>query len=215
MFTITIWLKIITAVDVDKAGGEMGPADLKFVRDAAAAATPRLKNYLTRIIAAMKPPKPFKANVGLDPTDEQVGARDVVVYLTTSSLARSFAARNKITLAGGSANGQTAPFDQGALSEIFIPAIRHLGPTVAAAGIVTANLAIHEIAHNKCAADPSLDPEAHVHANGGGGLLGKPIMPAMIKTGDLSGPNATYMAQRIDRQVPQLTSYLFSERLGF
>jgi hypothetical protein len=216
VFTITTWLKIIRETDLDKAGSNLSPAEQKFIEDAAVAAAPLLKTYLTQIIGATTPRKPLKADVRLNPNDDQVEPKDALVYVTTASLARSFATRNNITLLGGSANGQTAPFAQGVLSEIFIPAIRNKSRNQQEAGVVLANLAIHEIAHNKCAFDPTVaDPNAHVHDHGGDGLLAKLVMPAMVRQKGLSPANIAYMAQRIDRAVPQFTTYLLSTKYGF
>lgn len=63
-----------------------------------------LKCYLERILFAAHLGSHL-AQVKSDPTMEQVGAADMVVYITTSSLARAFAFRNNYSLSGGSADG--------------------------------------------------------------------------------------------------------------
>ena len=102
------------------------------------------------------------------------------------------------------------------MSEIYIPSIKQYGNDAAQRGTVLANLAIHEIAHNKCCADPTItNQNDFVHQNGGSGLLGNPIMPALLRSGSLNRDNISFIASRIGRQVPQLTSYLFSTQLVF
>jgi hypothetical protein len=216
MQTITIWLKTIQDTDITKGGSSLSAGDLSLLQRAIGIGSKVLQRYLSQIISAARLAGSFQANVGLDPNDDQVGNSDALVYLTTSSLARDFAARNSYILSGGSADGATAPFPEGALSEIYIPSIKRHGSDDVHRGTVLANLAIHEIAHNKCCADPTIpNQNDYVHQNGGGGLLGLPIMPALLRSGGLNATNISFMAPRIGKQVPQLTSYLFSARLGF
>ena len=216
MQTITIWLKTIQETDITKAGSTLSAGDPHLLALAIGIGSKVLKGYLTQILSAAGLVASYQAQVGLDPNDDQVGDKDVLVYITTASLAREFAARKSYTLSGGSPDGMTAPFSEGALSEIFIPSIKRHGNDDTQRGKVLANLAIHEIAHNKCCADPSVaNQDDYVHQNGGGGLLGKPIMPALLRSGSLNRDNISFMASRIGRQVPQFTFYLFSTRLGF
>jgi len=212
----TIWLKTIQATDLTKANSSLSADDLQLLQHALVLGAKVLKGYLGQIIAAARLGGSNLAEVKLDPTDSQVGSSDMLVYITTSSLARDFAARNNYTLSGGSPDGITAPFPEGALSEIFFPSIKRYGSDDTHRGTVLANLAIHEIAHNKCCGDPSIaNQNDYVHQNGGGGLLGLPIMPALLRGGSLNAANISFIASRIGNAVPQLKSYLVSSQLGF
>jgi hypothetical protein len=214
MSPLTIWLKLMKDSDLTK--GATSAADLDLMTQAIPISVRVLKGYLDQIFRAAGLALHL-AQVKADPTMEQVGGADALVYVTPKSLSRSFADRNNLPLRESSAPGRTVDFPQGALSEIFIQTIRSQGGDALHCGNVLANLAIHEIAHNKCIGDPNvLDQDAFVHQNGGGALFGKPIMPALLRSsGSLSPDNIKFIAPRIARSVPQFRFFLPSTRLGF
>ena len=216
MPVLTIWLKTIQAGNLTTAGSTISANDLAMVQAALPFGSAELKRYLRQIIGVAGLGGSYSAEVKLEPNDDQIGGGDLLVYLTTSSLARAFATSFNYTLPPTHGpSGLTVNFPEGVVSEIYIPTIRDHGRDDTQRGKVLANLAIHEIAHNKCCREPTIpDPNDYVHANGGGGVLAERLMPGTLHV-DLNATNISFMARRIGRQVPQLTSYLFSSRLGF
>ena len=94
MQTVTIWLKTIQETDITKAGSTLSAADQHLLPLAIGIGSRVLKGYLTQIISAARLTASYQADVGLEPNDDQVGDKDVLVYITTASLAREFATRN-------------------------------------------------------------------------------------------------------------------------
>jgi len=216
MPVLRAWIKTIDSADVSKAGG-LPSQETQMLRDTAAAASVVLKSYLDRCLRRI-PSTPFsQAQVGIDPTSSQVGPKDLLVHLTQSSLIRSVAARQNFQIAGGgiSPGGGTVDFPQGVLSEVYWITVKNMGNGAASRGTVLANLAIHEIAHNKCQRIPNLDPVSEVHGNGGGGLFATGINRALASGGTLLPDNEKFLAKYLGRDVPQYSSWLFNPDLGF
>ena len=168
----------------------------------------RLRNYLDKIISATRPKAFTNSVVGFDPNPGDVQPKDVLVYLVRASLIAQYA-EGRYTLAGGGGapGGRTAPFSEGVLSEVYLQRIASLAPPDQAASI--ANAAIHEIAHNKFYGMPEIaDYNMHVHVNCGGGILSAGIMPALLRTGDLTAENARALAPALAHDQTQLQTYL-------
>jgi hypothetical protein len=177
----------------------------------------RLKRYVDKILGHMSPQTFSHSTVLFDPNYGDVGARDLLVYLVQASILRNWAAYNQIEIVGGhiGAGGATAPFAQGVLSEVYVPTITRHGKTPAEQGVVLANLAIHEMAHNKHQFLAGIDPLLEVHTNCGGGLMAGNVMPALLRTGDLTDANAKPLAKVFGRDVNQFRAYLYSEEAGY
>lgn len=108
-----------------------------------------------------------------------------------------------------SPGGATATFaDRSTLSEVYWPYVKKQKD--GAKHIALANLAFHEFAHNKY---DGTGQDAHL--DGGGGILGKPVMPAAISGSSPNGDNEKFMASILSRQVPQSMCGLYSEELGY
>lgn len=210
------WIKTIDAADVSKSG-DLSSQEIQMLRDTAAAGAVVLKGYLDRCLRRIRSSPFSQAQVGVDPASSQVGPKDVLVHLTQSSLIRSVAERQNLQIvgAGMSPGGGTVDFSQGVLSEVYWVRVKNLGNDAPSRGKVLANLAIHEIAHNKCQRIPNLDPVSEVHGNGGGGLLATGVTPALARMGTLLPANEQFLAKYLARDVPQYSFWLFNPGLGF
>jgi hypothetical protein len=150
------WIKVIDVPDVSKTD-PFASGELTSITDAANAGATALKVYLDHCIKRMSPKVFTQAQVKLNPTSSQVESTDVLIHLTQSSVIRSSAASQDLTIQGGgnSPGGGTAEFPQGVLCEVFWMRVKNSGATAADRGKAFANLAIHELAHNKCVGVPS------------------------------------------------------------
>jgi hypothetical protein len=196
------------------------PGDQRQAADAAASfAARRLNGYLSKVLGKVKGTPFSSASVGLNPTSASLGPKDLLVYVGgKGGLTSGFANTMGIELSGGGGGivgGRTAAFDQGVLSEVDWPFIANNGRIASERGMMLANQAFHEFAHNKCNGDPHLDPENEVHLNGGGGLFGKPVMPAMLKSGEPNPANLKFIAKYLGLSVRQFPYYLYSDDLGY
>jgi hypothetical protein len=216
MAVFKAWIKVIEVPDVSKTD-PFAPGELAMLNDAATAGASVLKVYLDRCVKRMSPKAFTQAQVGISPTSSQIGSTDVVIHLTQSSVIRSSAAWQNLTIQGGgnAPGGATAEFPQGALSEVFWIRVKNSGKTATDRGKALANLAIHELAHNKCIGIPGQNFVQDVHTNGGGGLFDTSVSPALVKMGDLNTANEQFLAGVLARPVKQYVSWLFSDELGF
>ena len=216
MAVFQAWIKVIDVPDVSKTD-PFASGELTLITDAASAGAKVLKVYLDRCIKRMFPKVFTQAQVNLNPTSSQIGSTDVLIHLTQSSVIRSSAASQNLTIQGGgnSPGGGTAEFPQGVLCEVFWIRVKNSGKTAADRGKAFANLAIHELAHNKCVGIHSKNFLQDVHVNGGGGLFATSVSPALVKMGDLNTANEQFLAKVLGRPVKQYTSWLFSDEYGF
>jgi hypothetical protein len=165
----------------------------------------RLKSYFDRIIQKMNPQIFNGSKFGATPVAKGVTDLDLLVYVVTSSIILAVDPTQTIHSPGGA----TAIFADGTtLSEVYWPFIKKQKD--GAKHIALANLAFHEFAHNKYGG-----PADDVHVNGGGGILGRPVMPAAISGSHPNLDNETFMASILDRHVQQSTCGLYSEELGY
>jgi hypothetical protein len=165
----------------------------------------RLKSYFDRIIPKMKRQIFNGSKFGNAPVAGGVTDLDLLVYVVTGSLIVAVDPTATIHSPGGA----TATFADGTtLSEVYWPYINKQKD--GAKHIALANLAFHEFAHNKYG-----PPADEVHINGGGGILGNPVMPAAISGSQPNPDNETFMASILDRHVQQSKCGLFSDELGF
>jgi hypothetical protein len=169
------------------------------------AAAMRLKSYFDRIIQKMNPKTFSGSQFGTTPAAGSVTDLDLLVYVVTGSVITAVDPSRQIHSPGGA----TATFADGtAFSEVYWPYIKKQKD--GAKQIALANLAFHEFAHNKYDGTGN-----DVHVDGGGGLLGNPVMPAAI-SGSIPNPdNETFMASILNRHVQQSTCGLYSSQLGF
>lgn len=216
MAVFQTWIKLIDVPDVSKTD-PFAPGEMTLMTDAANAGAKVLKVYLDRCIKRMSQKVFTQAQVNLNPTSSQVGSTDVLIHLTQSSVIRSSAASQDLTIQGGgnSPGGGTAEFPQGVLCEVFWIRVKNSGKDATERGKAFANLAIHELAHNKSVGIPSKNFLQDVHVNGGGGLFATSVAPAMVRTGDLNTANEQFLAGVLARPVKQYISWLFSDQYGF
>jgi hypothetical protein len=169
------------------------------------AAALRLKSYFDRIIRQMNPKIFTSSQFGITPAAVSVTDLDLLVYVVTTSIITAVDPSKTIHSAGGA----TATFADGSmLSEVYWPYVKKQKD--GAKHIALANLAFHEFAHNKY---DGTGNDAHV--DGGGGILGMPVMPAAISGSTPNRDNEAFMASNLNRHVRQSTCGLYSEEAGF
>src|SRR5581483_2667997 len=138
MKTLRAW---ITFVDI--ADDQADAAD-----QAAQIAARRLQTYFNRALASVSGWSKH-ATVGLNPTSASIGSTDLLVHVCTSSLIRSVAQRDGLTVQGGNlggvVGGATTSLSGGILSEVYWPWIKSHGANATERGHMLANHAIHEL----------------------------------------------------------------------
>jgi hypothetical protein len=208
MKTLRAWIAFVDIAD-DQADAANRAAQI---------AARRLQAYFNRVLAKMSGWSK-QSSVGLDPTSASIGSTDLLVHVCTASLIRDVAQRSGLQVQGGNlggvVGGGTTGFSGGVLSEVYWPWIKNHGSNDTERGRILANQAIHELAHNKCYGDSSVDPTGEVHLSGGGGIFGAVVTAGTMRNGDLSAANVKFLAQYLGLTVKQYPYFLYDDDLGY
>jgi hypothetical protein len=193
--------------------------------DVLGAAGNRLKRYFDNIILATKPRKFSQTVVKLSPHSAEVGAKDLLIYVTQASLIVSlfdkvFEPGTQHQLAGTPGGGTKILPGGKVLSEVFwTGGLMNLQKDLQ--GIALANLMFHELAHNKHTSDPVAlsngeQPNGdYVHFSCGGGILQRGLTFGVAARLDINPTNIQHIARVLDSANPQETCGVFSDELGF
>ncbi len=188
----------------------------------------RLRRYFDQICLNQNPRKYTNAIFKISPHAGEVGDRDLLAYITQTSLAvtlldKIYDPEHKSPRPGGHAGGVTVGFPDGqVLSEVYwtgtLAALKT--STLDNRAKALANFIFHEWAHNKLTSDSLALSNGgvnyYVHNSCGGGML-----QTNISVGAMAGfdhptiGNIGAMARVLDAQNKQATSGLFNDDLGY
>ena len=178
----------------------------------------RLTGYFNRVCQSMTPRKFTHALFKLNPHSGELGSKDLLCYITQSSMIlRMFPDAQR----SGRGGGGTVETPHGLLSEVFwTGGLRGVG-SVDRQGIALANLAFHEFAHNKYLSDRLAIQNGEksggvfVHSSCGMGILTGGISYGFAATADANSDNVKAMARVLDNENKQYPFGLFSDETGY
>jgi hypothetical protein len=178
----------------------------------------RLTGYFNRVCQSMTPRKFTHASFKLDPHAGELGSKDLLCYITQSSMVlRMFPDAQR----SGRGGGGTVETPHGLLSEVFwTGGLRGVG-SADRQGIALANLVFHEFAHNKHLSDQRALQNGEksggvfVHSSCGMGIFAGGVSYGFTASADANSDNIKAMARVLDNENKQYSFGLFDDDLGF